>query len=252
MGRYEQEIASAVALRGTIPVAELARMLGVSDQTVRRIVRPMVAAGTVEKVHGAIRARTNPMAAPFLARMEVNRAAKARIAAHVAALIPDGASVAIDTGSTAGFVAQALRPRRDLTVVTNSAYVAATLAMVPGNRVFMAGSQLRDHDGAAFDRAAFATVERMRTGFAVLTAGQVHPARGVLVAEACEAEMEQAMAAIATRVILAVDHSKFTGGDSAGMVALGALPARALLVTDAAPGPEFAGLDRGFDLEIAR
>ena len=45
-----------------------------------------------------------------------------------------------------------LRARHRLTVVTNSAFVASTLAMIPGNNVSMAGTQLRDHDGAAFDR----------------------------------------------------------------------------------------------------
>ena len=204
MSKYQQQIETAVALRGTVSIAELADMLGVSDQTIRRIVKPLEEAGRLEKIHGAIRSVHNPVTAPFQARMEQNRQAKARIATRLLDLVADGQSLAIDTGSTSGFVAQALQERRNLTVVTNSAYVACTLAMRPGNRVFMAGSQLRDHDGAAFDRAAFATIERMQVDLCILSAAQVHPSRGFLVRDQCEADIAVAMAGICMSTSLRV------------------------------------------------
>ncbi len=40
MAKYDQEILNAVALRGKLTVTELSEMLGVSDQTIRRIVKP--------------------------------------------------------------------------------------------------------------------------------------------------------------------------------------------------------------------
>ena len=79
-------------------------------------------------------------------------------------LVENGSSLAIDTGSTSGFIAQALRHKRNLCVVTNSVFIASTLSMIEGNRVFMAGTQLRNHDGAAFDKAAFDVIERVREG----------------------------------------------------------------------------------------
>lgn len=232
MSKYTQDIEQALALRGTMTVAELSELLGVSDQTIRRVVKPLEAEGRLQKMHGAIRSVANPVTAPFQTRMMHNRAAKARVAERVLDLIEDGESLAIDTGSTSGFIAQALAARQRLTVVTNSAYVAGTLAMRPGNRVFMAGTQLRDHDGAAFDRAAFAVIERMQVDTAILSASQVHPRRGLLVGEACEAEIAAAMATISGRVIFGVDHSKFIAEAAAGMVALTAFDTPPLLVTD--------------------
>ncbi|MFK5998207.1 MAG: DeoR/GlpR family DNA-binding transcription regulator [Rhodobacterales bacterium] len=252
MSKYTQKIESAIALRGTMTVAEMSVLLGVSDQTVRRIIKPLVDAGKVQKIHGAIQSVENPMTAPFQTRMQHNRAAKAAVAATVANMIEDGQSLAIDTGSTAGFVAQALQVKRNLTIVTNSAYVASTLAMMPGNRVFMAGTQLRDHDGAAFDRNAFDVIERMAVNTSILTAAQVHPKRGVLVHEQCEADIANAMAVISERSIFAVDQSKFTPSPSHDMVQISGLNNHLHLVSNTSPGSEYTKVLSAFEITIAQ
>jgi DeoR family glycerol-3-phosphate regulon repressor len=223
---------SAVGLRGTVSVRDLAALLDVSEQTVRRVVRPMVERGDVRKVHGAIVGVTATGEAPFLERMNVEREAKVRIAAAVASLVRDRDTVALDTGSTTAFIAQALRAHHGLTVVTNSSFVATTLATVPGNRVHMAGVELRNHDGASFDAQAFRVVRSMHVRVAVLSASAVDPRRGVMVHEQCEAEMSSAMGDIADVRIVAADASKF--GRSA-LVALPAFGADDLVVTDTRP-----------------
>ena len=196
MSKYEREIMNAVGLRGTIGIGVLSSLLQVSDQTIRWIVKPMVG------IH-------NPTDPPFLARMSLNKAEKIAIADRVASLIKDGDALAIDAGSTSGYVAQVLRRFRDLAIVTNSAFIARTLAMVAGNRVFVAETQLRSHDGAAFARAAFDVIASLHVDTAVLSASSVHPKRGFLVHEQCEADISSAMMECADRRIMAVDHSKF-------------------------------------------
>ena len=47
VGRYEQDVMNAAGLRGTVSVQELAALLDVSEQTVRRVVKPMVERGEV-------------------------------------------------------------------------------------------------------------------------------------------------------------------------------------------------------------
>jgi DeoR family glycerol-3-phosphate regulon repressor len=228
----EQEVLNAVALRGTISVRELATLLHVSEQTVRRIVRPLVERGAVDKVHGAVVGRSRPGEAPFLARMAVHQREKVAIAGAVAALVTDGDTVALDTGSTTGFVAQALRRHRGLTVVTNSTFIATTLATIPGNRVHMAGTELRNHDGASFDASAFAVVRSMRVRLSILSASALDERRGLMVQEHAEAEMSAAMGEIAEQRVFAVDSSKF---GSSGLFAVPALTAGDVLVTDRRP-----------------
>jgi len=232
MALYEQEVLNAVSLRGTISVRELATLLSVSEQTVRRVVKPLVERGVVDKVHGAVVGRSRPGEAPFLARMTVHQREKVAIASAVAGLVRDGDAVALDTGSTTGFVAQALRQHRGLTVVTNSTFIATTLATIPGNRVHMAGVELRNHDGASFDASAFAVVRSMRVRVAILSASALDPARGLMVQEHAEAEMSAAMGDIAEMRVFAVDSSKF---GSSALVALPPLRAGDVLVTDRLP-----------------
>ncbi|OUS36494.1 DeoR family transcriptional regulator [Rhodobacterales bacterium 56_14_T64] len=252
MSKHEQEILSTVNLRGTVTVTELAQILDVSDQTVRRIVIPMVERGDLKKVHGALVSTQNLMDPPFLARMNKNRTAKVAIANCIADLINDGASLAIDTGSTSGFVAQALRRKKNLTIVTNSAFTASTLSMVEGNRVFMAGTQLRTHDGAAFDRAAFEVIARSSVDYAILSSSQVHPKLGFLAYDQCEVDISRAMMEIAGHTIMAVDGSKFISDGVKPSLRLPALQSEDLIVCDQQPGTVFSDLLSGSKLVIAK
>jgi DeoR family glycerol-3-phosphate regulon repressor len=239
MSVYEQEVLNAVGLRGTISVRELAALLSVSEQTVRRVVKPLVERGVVDKVHGAVVGRSRPGEAPFLARMALHQRAKVAIAARVASMVVDGDVIALDTGSTTGFVAQALRQHRGLTVVTNSTFIATTLATIPGNRVHMAGVELRNHDGASFDASAFAVVQSMQVRVAILSASAIDTRRGLMVREQAEAEMSATMSAIADLRVFAVDASKL--GQS-GLVALAPLTGADTLVTDLHPVEALGGV----------
>ncbi|NOE19301.1 DeoR family transcriptional regulator [Ruegeria atlantica] len=251
MSKYEQDILSTVNLHGRISVIELARILNVSDQTVRRIVKPMVAKGSLSKVHGALVSTQNVLDPPFLARMAQNRAAKVAIADAVAGRIPDGSAIAIDTGSTSGFIAQALRTRKNLTVVTNSAFIAATLSMEEGNRVFMAGTQLRNHDGAAFDRAAYDVIAGFSARTAILSASLVHPSKGFMVYDQCEADMARAMSDIADQTFMAVDSTKFNEAQTSPALRLPGLAEKDVLITDRKLPAAFQSLPGDAELVIA-
>src|SRR4030095_595153 len=108
--------------------------------------------------------------APFELRMRENAGAKRLIAQWVARTIQNGESIMLDTGTTTSFPARELLQHRNLTVVTNSSDIARTLATVNGNKVFMAGGELRSDSGAAFGVSAIAVVRRLSVNHAVLTA----------------------------------------------------------------------------------
>lgn len=252
MSKYKAEILRAVDMRGTMSVQELAQLLGVSGQTIRRVTRPMAELGELSKVHGALVSNRTASDPPFLARMNANRRAKVAIAKEVAEIIQDGDSIAIDAGSTSAFIAQALQSRSQLTVVTNSAFVASTLAMVPGNNVSIAGTQLRDHDGAAFDRSVFEVIDRMQVDYVVLSASMVDPTRGFLVYEQCEVDVATAMRNRATCAIMAVDHSKFGPQSRKPSLRQPDLKSGDILVTDRPIAEAYASSFPDLRVRIAR
>ena len=147
----EEEILQALhKAGGSCRVGYLADQLGVSNETIRRNIRTLEESKIVRKVHGGVHLIEDIGEAPFENRISTHVDEKARLAAAVAENISDGDSVFLDIGSTTAYVAMALQARKDLFVVTNSPLVANMLSTRNGNRVFLAGGELRAHDGGAF------------------------------------------------------------------------------------------------------
>lgn len=229
----EAQILDLLRPRGEARVQDLARVLNVTDETIRRLLRRLEGRGLITKTHGGAHLRDIGPEASFAQRMEVHRAAKRKIAAALARRLPDGSALFLDVGSTTAYVAEALRDRRDLMVVTNSLAVAQALASRNGNRVFMAGGELRAHDGGAFGDEALAFVRRFRLSFAVLSAAAVDET-GFLLRDLREADMARAMIAGAGAVWVAADASKFA---EKAPICLGGLGLADELVTDVPPPP---------------
>ncbi|MBX3567774.1 MAG: DeoR/GlpR transcriptional regulator [Rhizobiaceae bacterium] len=203
------EILRLVQEAGTITIADLATRLGVSLETVRRDVKPLTGDGSVLKMHGAIGLPALAGEAPFERRMRENADAKRAIARAVAATIKDGDSVMLDTGTTTSFLARELTAHRRLTVITNSSDIARTLATVNGNKVYMAGGELRSDSGAAFGGSAVDFVSRFSVNHSVISTGAVDAVMGVMDFDLEEAEFARMVLSRGARRLVVTDHSKF-------------------------------------------
>ncbi len=246
----EQEILDEIRLAGgSCRVGYLAERLGVSDETVRRNIKALQARALVRKVHGGVLLSEDMSLTeqPFQTRMREHADAKRRIARRLAEMIPDGASLFLDIGTTTAYAAQALRARKGLYVLTNSLAVASTLASINGNRLFFPGGELRSHDGGAFGHDAIRFVSRFNVQFAVLSVGAINADTGFMLHDLGEAELSRAAAARAQSRIVLADSSKF--GQRAP-ITLDAQDQLDILITDASPpAPIAAMLERR---EIAR
>jgi len=203
------EILRLLREEGTITIAALAEKLGVSLETVRRDVKPLTSDGTALKMHGAIGLPSLAGEAPFERRMRDNAEAKRAIARHAAATIRDGDSVMLDTGTTTSFLARELLAHRRLTVVTNSSDIARTLATMNGNKVYMAGGELKSDSGAAFGVSAIEFVSRFNVNHAVISASAVDAARGVMDHDLEEVEFARMVLSRGNRRLVVCDHTKF-------------------------------------------
>jgi DeoR family transcriptional regulator, glycerol-3-phosphate regulon repressor len=220
---------------GTVTIASLADKLGVSLETVRRDVKPLARNGSVLKMHGAIGLPELVGEAPFERRMRDNAEAKRAIAKVVAGTIRDGESVMLDTGTTTSFLARELLGHRRLTIVTNSSDIARTLATVNGNKVYMAGGELRSDSGAAFGVSAIEFVSRFSMNHAVISAGAVNAEIGVMDYVLEEAEFARVVLSRGTRSVVVTDHSKF---GRQGLVQVCGFDGFSELATDQPPPPE--------------
>ncbi len=232
--------------RGALSINALSQELGVSAETVRRDVRLLVEAGAAVRVHGAVGLAGQMGEAPFDRRMRENAAAKRAIARATAERIADGESLMLDTGTTTSFLARELLGHRRLTVVTNSSDIARTLATVNGNRVFMAGGELRGDSGAALGASALDFIRPFAVQHAIISAGAVD-AGGIMDFDLHEAEFARAVLACGERRVVVTDASKF---GRRGFIRVAGFDAVDEIVTERAPPPELAEALRRADLRL--
>lgn len=244
----ETEILQQIRLAGgACRVAFLADRLGVSEETVRRNIRSLELNGHVRKVHGGVHLLHSQTEQSFQQRMDENPQAKRLIAAAVADLIKDGDSLFLDIGSTTAYIAKALQDHNNLFVVTNSVSVAHTLSTRNGNRLFMAGGELRAHDGGTFGMEAVNFIRGFNVQYAVLSVGAIDGSAGFMLHDMGEAELSSEAIARAQTRIVAADSGKF---GRRGPIVLKD-PARFdILVTDAAPPADITALLAANDIDL--
>lgn len=241
------DILRIVREEGTVSIAALAERLSVSQETIRRDVQPLAVHGELVKVHGAITLPHRIGEAPYEKRMREFADEKRALSRRVAGLIADGDTLMLDTGTTMSFVARALLDKRDLTIVTNSADIARTLATVNGNRVFMAGGQLRGDIGASYGTAAVEFIRRFKVRHAIITIGAIDAVHGPMDYHLEEAEFAREVLARGDNRMIVTDHSKF---DRTALVEVCGFDGFDALVTDRAPPPALAEVLDAHGVEV--
>jgi DeoR/GlpR family transcriptional regulator of sugar metabolism len=167
--------------------------LGVSEDSVRRDLRDLAAAGLCQRVYGGA-LPASPAIADLDTRREVEVESKARVAAAAAGLIGTGDTVILDGGTTALAVARALHADLRATVVTHSPCVAAALAEHPSIEVYVLGGRLFRHSMVACGAAAVEAARVVNADLFLLGVTGVHPDAGLTTGDADEAAMKRALA----------------------------------------------------------
>ena len=221
---------------GAMSIASLAERLDVSAETVRRDVRALSEIGEVLRMHGGASLPAALGEAPFRRRMRENASGKQSIARVLARKIRNGETLMLDTGTTTSYVARALAGHTRLTVITNSTDAARALAGGAGNRIFLAGGQLRPDSGAVLGEEALDYIEHHSAHCAVISAGAVSDGE-VMDYDTSEAILARKMLSRADRGLLVTDATKF---GKRGLAAVCRYEALDEIVTDKPVPPEEA------------
>ncbi|WP_029008718.1 DeoR/GlpR family DNA-binding transcription regulator [Azospirillum halopraeferens] len=237
--RYEQ-VVEVVRRKGFATVEDLSLRLGVTAQTIRRDIRALSAAGTLRKYHGGAGLPALSEGVAYKTRKIRNVEAKRRIGAAVCALIPDGASLFIDTGTTCEAVAEALTVRKGLRVVTNNLHVAQHLAERTDFELAVAGGFIRNADGGVMGDPAAAFLAQFRFDAAVIGISGIDTDGTLMEYDHREVLVTRAALRRARTAIVACDAGKF---GRPALVCLGPVTDVDTLVCDAPPeGPLAAAI----------
>lgn len=232
----QEAIAQFVTHHLRVSVDQLVRSFGISPATARRDLDVLAERGRLQRVHGG--ARTVPEAArmpapelPALEREDEQRAEKGRIGAAAAALVNDGETVFIGSGTTTLEVARNLRNCRKLTVITNSLLVVNVLADIAGIDVIALGGQLRRSEMSLIGHAAEHALADVRADKVIIGIRAIDSSAGLTNAYAPETMTDRAILKVGREIIVVADHTKFGRIAPAFVAPLSAIHA---LVTDSA------------------
>lgn len=214
--------------QGTVQVAELTRLLEVSDMTVRRDLRSMAAEGLLRPVHGgAVAVGSLGEEKSFAARQVVERELKEAIAREVVTLLKDGETLYLDGSTTCAELARLLAGRRHV-VITDSLSVLTELHGAPGIELVLLGGSL-DRDGNTFDGLlAVESTRRVQVDCCLFSAKGFSP-EGVSNAGLTGSQVKRIMIQGARRAFLLADSTKY---GRSGVVRLCGWPEVDVLVTD--------------------
>ncbi|HZY40594.1 MAG TPA: DeoR/GlpR family DNA-binding transcription regulator, partial [Anaerolineae bacterium] len=194
-----------------IRVPEVARLLGVSEGTVRNDLRALAGTKQLTRVRGGAVVGGVPRgeSPAFASRARTMADAKQRMARWAADLVEDGDSILFDASTTVYYLTHFLQDHRNLTVITNGVEIARNLAQNPSNRVILLGGMLRADGASVTGPISERVLEDLHIKTAFLSATGIALDSGLYEVDLNEAQLKRKMIAAAGSVVALIDSSKF-------------------------------------------
>lgn len=240
----QNRICELLGIRGECQVEEIAAKLKVSGMTVRRELQTLADQGKVIRTHGgATMAQRISFEFAFLSRARDNEVAKDAIGRAAAAMIAEGQSVLLDSGTTTLAVARHLRGRKGVQVITTSLPIASLLQYEHEIHVLLLGGSLRAGSPDLAGAITEANLESIRADLAFIGTDGVD-ADGSAYNQSPEvARLLAKMASAARRAYIVADNSKL--GHTALWRSCRVKDLAGLITDEAVPSPLLALLSKG-------
>ena len=194
--------------QGSVTIRSLSERLGVSRETIRRDISELAGQNRLKQIRGGAISMTQSEP-DFVKRQTVNAEGKKAIGFLAASLVPDGASVIIDSGTTTQAVARALAARSNLKVFTNDITIGLQLGRINGNAVTLLGGQLQSHEDSVVGWDAVNSLSNYCADFAFVGAGAISSEPSLFDFSRDASELRGHMLDAAKTRVLVADHSKF-------------------------------------------
>lgn len=133
----ETEILEILTEQKRVEVSALAERIGVSQVTVRKDLNELESKGIIKREHGFAVLRSD---ADISGRIAYHYETKRLIASKAAELVHDGETIMIESGSCCALLAEELvNSKNDVTIITNSAFIASYIRLKIQARVILIG-----------------------------------------------------------------------------------------------------------------
>lgn len=234
----QHNIISLLALHGRMSVADIVERFRVSEATARRDLESLAEQGKLQRVHGgAISLIDAPPELPILLREKEQLLEKQRIGQAAAALVGDGETIFLGSGTTVLEVARSLRSRQSLTVITNSLPVMNTLVELPGITLISLGGSLRSSELSFIGHITEQALAEVRADKVIISVHAISLESGLTNDYLAETMTDRAILKAGREVVLVADHTKVNTIAAAFLAPLTSIHT---FVTDSQTPAEFA------------
>lgn len=208
VARRRAHIVGIARSTGSVAVEDLAAQLSVTPQTIRKDLNALAEQTLLSRVHGGALVTSGVDNLAYEARRTIAAQAKAQIGAAAAALIPNGASLFINIGTTTEAVAANLAHHHDLMLISNNLNVIDALSNHQAIELVSVGGKVRTNDRAVVGALAMRFIENFRVDYALIGISGIDPDGSLLDFAIDEVEVSQTIIRNARNVILVADSSK--------------------------------------------
>lgn len=229
-----------------IEVSRLSELLGVSQVTIRKDLDFLEEEGLLTREHGYALIKN---ANDINTRLTVNYDIKLNIATKAAEMVQNGETVMLESGSTCALLAEQLaKLKKDVTIITNSAYIAIRIKDLPIRKVILLGGDYqKEYQGMVGPLVRKCAKEFYVDKFFVGTDGFI-PNVGFTCDDLMRVETMRYMADSANRMIILADSTKF---DQKGVVIQSTFKEIDTVCTNSATRPEILDTLRRNNINIA-
>ena len=202
-------IETQIANKGKIDIEGLAKQLDVSSMTIRRDLAELEKAGKAIRTYGGAVSPTSLIGeTPYASKKGQNIYEKQLIANKALTIIPENASILLDSGTTTIEVAKRLKQRDDITIITNDIKIAAEL-IDSQLKVIVTGGELQNNVGALYGWPTQEILKNMHVDIFFLGAHAIDVNAGVTAPTFEKALIKRMMMEAAEQTWLLADSSKF-------------------------------------------
>ncbi len=241
-----KQILTLAKEKGFLSTDELTLALKVTPQTIRRDINELCAKGLLRRFHGGAGLASSIENVGYAARQVMNYKEKNRIAAQIAAHIPNGASLFINIGTSTEEVAKALLNHQNLRIITNNLNVASLLCHKADFELILAGGVVRA-DRGVIGESALDFIRQFKVDYGIIGISGIDIDGTLLDFDYREVRAAQAIIDNARQTFLAADHSKFSCHP---MVRLGPISLIDMLFTDKNPPDEILSVLQKSDVKL--
>jgi len=205
----KQIIEELIKQKASVEVNELATRFNVSESTIRRDLKEMETKGLLIRTHGgAMEVSRLNYEMSFREKEIENISDKQKIGEIAAAMIEDGDTIILDSGTTTLEIAKRIRAK-SVTVITNSIDIALEISNKENIELIVAGGSLRQTTRAMVGPLAENVLKSFRVDKAFIGVNGISIKNGFTTPNFLEARLKKTIIEVAGKAIIVADRSKF-------------------------------------------